>query len=834
MLLRHRRVITCLALTITLAAPAAADDVDLGSTGASHVWLGAAPGAGTGFQLHRAFAGNDDTLADLVVAAPGAGSDPGKVYLFFGRPPRPGSASITTANVAYTGTAGDRFGSSLASGNVLNAVGAVDLVIGAPSASSGRGIVYLFAGPPASGTMTAASATLRVIGTPGDQLGKSIATADLNGDGYREIIIGAPGNGRVYIVNGGPSLSGTLDLTVQLPSAALFAQAIGSEIATGDVTGDGIYDLVIGAPQGAGTAGRIYIVRGRALSGPLDLEAIANTVLDGFEVGDAMGTSIRVADINGAGAGGVRDLVVTAPGGDGPSNSRPNAGEAYVIFGGSTFPTGRLSIGAGANVVFFGGAPGDRFGARVDSGDINRDVADDLIFVSSGANGGAGDVRVFYGRLKSQFGLSVDMANSYNRRLWAAQADGPISAAIAYEMTGEGANDVIVGVSSANVAAGAGGGKAILALSPKLTLSQNSLSISAPNSRSQAIEVRNFGTGAMTWAVSTTTPWISLSSTTGTSSATASSSFVVTVARGSLPVGVHTGTITIRSTTFDLFYQTTFTVSLVIRTPDGDIDGDRQADVGIFRPSTGGWYAINSASGTGFAYTWGGAGDIPVASDYDGDGRIDIGIFRPSASMWYIVFSGTNTGLAFGWGGTGDIPVPGDYDGDAKTDIAVFRPSNGTWYVLASRTHTMVTYSWGSGTDKPVPGDYDGDGKTDVAVFRPSTGTWHIRQSSDLAGVAIPFGAPSDVPVAGDYNGDGITDIAVFRRSTGNWYVRGIASLVWGGGDDIPVPGDFDGDTLTDIAVFRPSTGTWYIRLAIGVARQTTWGAAGDIPILKR
>ena len=833
MLLRHCRVITCMALTIALAASAAADDVDLGSHGASHVWLGAAPGAGTGFQLARAFAGNDDTLADLIVAAPGAGTDAGKVYLFLGRPPRPGSASINTADVTYTGTSGDRFGSSLASGNVLNAVGAVDLVVGAPGASGGRGIVYLFAGPPATDAMTTANARLRIIGLAGDQLGKAVATADLNGDGYREIILGAPGNSRIYIVNGGPSLNGTLDLSAQLPSAALFAASIGSEIAAGDLTGDGVFDLVIGAPQGAGTAGRVYIVRGRALSGPLDLEGMADTVLDGFEPGDAMGTSIRVADLNGAGVGGSRDLVVTAPGGDGPSNSRPNSGEAYVIFGGSTFPTGRRSIGAAANTVFFGGAPGDRFGTRVDSGDINRDVPDDLIFVSSGANGGAGDVRVYYGRQRSLFPLSIDMANSYNRRLWANPSDGPISSAIAYEMTGEGANDVIVGLSSATVSAGAGGGKVVVALSPKLTLSQNSLSINAPNPRSQTIEVRNFGTGSMSWAVSTSTPWISLASTTGVSSAAASSSFTVNVARGGLPVGVHTGTITVRSTTFDLFYSTTFTVSLVIRTPDGDIDGDRQADVSIFRPSTGGWYGMGS-SGMGLAYTWGGPGDIPIASDYDGDGKIDIGIFRPSASMWYIVFSATNTGLAYPWGGVGDIAVPGDYDGDAKTDIAVFRPSNGTWYVLASKTRTMVTYTWGASSDKPVPGDYDGDGKTDVAVFRPSNGTWYIRESSTQASVTVPFGTGTDVPVAADYDGNGLTDIAVYRPSSGTWFVRGIANLVWGISTDVPVPGDFDGDTLTDIAVFRPSIGTWFIRLATGVTRQITWGGAGDVPILKR
>jgi uncharacterized repeat protein (TIGR03803 family) len=270
----------------------------------------------------------------------------------------------------------------------------------------------------------------------------------------------------------------------------------------------------------------------------------------------------------------------------------------------------------------------------------------------------------------------------------------------------------------------------------------------------------------------------------------------------------------------------------------GDFDGDRRADVSLFRPSTGTWHLIASSAGFGQSVTWGDAGDIPAAGDYDGDGRIDVAVFRPSASHWYVRSAATGAMSSYVWGGTGDIPVPADYDGDARTDIAIFRPSTGVWYVRHSRDFTTAAYLWGGGGDKPVPADYDGDGRADVAVFRPSNGTWYVRASASQATVTYVWGGEGDAPVPGDYDSDGRTDVGVFRPSTGYWYIRPTTtqsglSILWGGGDDVPVPADYDADGQTDAAIFRPSTGAWYIRLATGAMAQYTWGGTGDIPILK-
>lgn len=268
-----------------------------------------------------------------------------------------------------------------------------------------------------------------------------------------------------------------------------------------------------------------------------------------------------------------------------------------------------------------------------------------------------------------------------------------------------------------------------------------------------------------------------------------------------------------------------------------DVDGDRSADIGLWRPSTGTWWLMPSGTpGSHYAVSFGLAGDRPVPADYDGDGRTDVAVFRPSDGTWYVQPSGGGGPYGVAFGLNGDRPVPGDYDGDGRADLAVFRPSDSTWYVQPSSGGNFYGVPFGLAGDQPVPGDYDGDRRTDIAVYRPVVNAWFILLANGQSTV-VQYGQQGDLVAPADYDGDTLTDIAVYRPSNGTWYIHRSLdgrdhSRQWGLTGDRPAPADYDGDGAADLAVFRPSNGAWYIvHSSTGANVSTAFGAAGDIPL---
>jgi Bacterial Ig-like domain (group 1)./Protein of unknown function (DUF3494). len=236
-----------------------------------------------------------------------------------------------------------------------------------------------------------------------------------------------------------------------------------------------------------------------------------------------------------------------------------------------------------------------------------------------------------------------------------------------------------------------------------------------------------------------------------------------------------------------------------------DFDGDRLADVSIYRNGT--WIWLRSSDGQTQMNDFGIASDRIVPADYDGDGVTDIAVYREG--LWFILQSSDGQFRSQQFGTGGDIPTLGDFDGDGKDDPAVFRPSNDVWYILQSRDG-FTSVQFGTNGDKPVSGDFDGDGRQDPAVFRSSDGTWYVLQSGKGFS-AVRFGLAADVIAPADYDGDGKTDPAVYRDGT--WYLlrstEGFTAVRFGLADDRAVPADYDGDGRADVAVFR--NGIWHI-----------------------
>lgn len=340
---------------------------------------------------------------------------------------------------------------------------------------------------------------------------RALATGDFNDDGFQDIVIGAPDTdftptggptradaGAVYVIFGKATFAAN---TVIDPSGTPASQpdirifganagdAAGFAVASGDVNGDGNDDLIFGAPGFDSTttgppavphpnAGAVYIIFGGTALTPQTIDLAGanpvNVLVTGEADNDRFGSALAVGDVNG-GQATTSDLLVGAPGSVGPTPATPrvNGGAAFLLQGGTGLAnagatTRSIDLAATPATVRIYGKAGSQLGSAVAIGDINSEIAPDIILGAprearpdlGGDVAETGAVHVLFGgaALSPQApatSLALDLAlpalATPRLAIYGASANDHLGASVAAgNLRGSGVTDLVMGAPDAD------------------------------------------------------------------------------------------------------------------------------------------------------------------------------------------------------------------------------------------------------------------------------------------------------------------------------------------------------------------------------------------------
>ncbi|MFN8485917.1 MAG: FG-GAP-like repeat-containing protein [Anaerolineae bacterium] len=834
-----------------------------------------------------------DVPAGRPIALVGHADDTGYVPL----PARPAPLeavvdSVVSATVQLAPDAeGDLAGATVVWLGDVNGDGRADAAVGLPAARNGAGRVVILNGkpggwpvPPAMQALSASESSLAASQTAA--FGQYLAPAgDVNGDGLADLLIGDPANELVYVVFGqtGP-LGQDWDVTQlkersQAGRGVVFTTSAGGDsvgalmAAAGDVNGDGVGDLLIGADNGA-HQGHLYLVAGRRrwTSQVRDVTADASAVLPLNLSGAGFS---GVGDVNGD---QVADFAVADP-----NNSLGGGAAVYLFLGSPTF--GAPRTGSAPQPLDRSRAaaalPGDTpLGAQiVPLGDVNRDGLADFIYSSGAAP------RLVLGRSSGAWAPSLTFSG------YSPAPSGVIAAA--GDLNADGYNDIVLGT-AANTAYIIHGA-ASLPATPDIAATLTSVGrvASAP-----------FAAGADLNCDLSSDLLILPSTATTPKASEPNFGRMPHISEAALPVGATFGgggaapysRVSARDVETphgaslpSVAAQPPFSGAWFATTPHNlsdflvtdsnhfayvnDLDGDSRADLWV--GLNGAWDARLSRgrqSDGSIAFEKVSVG-LPapdeynvlgyLRGDFDGDGKLDAAANLKGNNDVYLgqglvngqlafLHAYSNVALGSPQSSAALSSMAGDFDGDHKADIATYAGEEWFFYKSQGLTDpervqfTRMSTNLGSfcnGNAGAIgQGDFDGDGRLDLVCYQNST--WDFRLARGVVNGILTFDAVSsdvgDIPMTpgffayaaatADYNGDGRADLAVYNANANAWDIRismptatGLHFERVGNNLDgseaaytsvVGFQGDFDGDGRADLARWATAANNWELRLS--------------------